>query len=151
MGTYLLIIAYRILVKRLIKQPLKPPTPWPHIRPTNPQSHCCELWPLCASLYIARTVQCSRRRPFFCRDSCPPKNLPVFRSLLPCKACSNIQVKQKIHLPPIYYEAPQRRNLALTCSKYSLSSSRVVSTHHLDQVVHHSLDQDLGQPSRQSD
>ena len=44
MGTCLLTLAYRISVKRLIKQPPKPPAPWPHIGSTNPQSHCCELF-----------------------------------------------------------------------------------------------------------
>ena len=48
-STYLPTIAYRIshvyriMIKRLIKQP---PPLWPHNGPTNPQSHCCEIyWP----------------------------------------------------------------------------------------------------------
>ena len=32
--------AYRIMMERLIKQPLPL---WPHNGPTNPQSHCCDL------------------------------------------------------------------------------------------------------------
>ena len=39
-GTCLLTLACRLSVNRLTKQP---PTPWPHIGPTNPQSHCCDL------------------------------------------------------------------------------------------------------------
>ena len=42
-GHILLTLAYRISVKRLIKQPPSHQTLWPHNGPINPQSHCCEF------------------------------------------------------------------------------------------------------------
>ena len=43
MVTCLRTIAYRITVKTIECLTKQPPTLWPHVEPTNPQSHCCDL------------------------------------------------------------------------------------------------------------